>query len=115
MPLSQLLFSTQGRIPRSTYWYYSFAYVGVYIAAIILDLAIGTYDDYSGIGIVSGLVSLAGIFTGIAVSVKRCHDRDHSGWFLLLGLIPFVNIWVGIELAFLRGTEGDNQYGPDPI
>jgi uncharacterized membrane protein YhaH (DUF805 family) len=114
MPLSQLLFSTKGRIPRSTYWYYGFVYLGINIVAVLIDLMTGTYDDSLGIGLVSGLLSLIGIVTGIAVSVKRCHDRDHSGWFLLVGLIPLVNLWVTIELGFLRGTVGENQYGYDP-
>jgi uncharacterized membrane protein YhaH (DUF805 family) len=115
MSLSKLLFSTEGRIPRSTYWYYSLGYTGTYLLALFLDYIFGTFDESSGYGLFSALLSLVGIVTGLAVGIKRCHDRDHSGWFLLLGLIPFLNIWVGIELAFLKGTDGNNKYGADPL
>ena len=112
--LSNLLFSTEGRITRSTYWLFSFAYFVLSIIAIVIDLLIGTFDDSTGIGLFTTILALAGAFPAIAVQVKRLHDRDRSGWFLLLGIIPFVSIWVGIELGFLQGTSGSNQYGPDP-
>ena len=115
MPISQLLFSTKGRILRSTYWLYSLAFLVIYIVTIIIDSAIGLVDDNLGIGLLSGITSLVGIVTGLAVSIKRCHDRDRSGWFLLLGLIPLINLWVLIELGFMRGSFGDNRYGPDPL
>ena len=115
MSLSKLLFSTEGRIPRSTYWFYFLGYAGAYILAIIFDLTLGTFDYDLGYGLFSTLLSLIGIFTGLAVSIKRCHDRDHSGWYLLLSLIPFINILVGIELGFLKGTYGNNKYGADPL
>jgi uncharacterized membrane protein YhaH (DUF805 family) len=51
------------------------------------------------------------IYPSIAVSVKRAHDRDRSGWFVLLGLVPLVNLWVVVELGFLAGTPGANTYG----
>ncbi|GHU87403.1 hypothetical protein AGMMS49941_10860 [Deferribacterales bacterium] len=47
--------------------------------------------------------------------IKRCHDRNRSGWFILLFLVPIVNLWAIIELGFLRGTVGDNKYGCDPL
>ena len=62
------------------------------------------------------LIVLLGIFTGLAVLMKRCHDRDRSGWYLLWGLIPIIGeIWLLIELGFRKGTEGRNLYGPDPL
>jgi len=115
MSLSKILFSTEGRIPRSTYWYYYLAYAGIYIVAALIDIAFGTMDGDIGFGLLSGIWLFVGLFSSLAVSIKRCHDRDRSGWFLLLYLIPFVSWWVTIELAFLKGTVGDNQYGPEPL
>ena len=116
MTISQLLFSFQGRITRSTFWLrFYLPYTIIYIICLLLDMVIGTYDKASGLGIISVIYMVAAIFPSLAVSVKRCHDRNRSGWFLLVGLIPLVNIWVLIELGFLRGTIGDNQYGPDPL
>lgn len=48
------------------------------------------------------------------VLAKRCHDRDRSAWFLLLALIPVVNLWPMVELVFLRGTRAANRFGPEP-
>lgn len=115
MSLSRVLFSSEGRIPRSTYWYFNLSLLGAQIVSIILDYFFGTFDGVSGQGLFSTLVSFAGLITGLSVFIKRCHDRDRSGWFLLLSLIPLLNLWVGIELGFMKGTNGDNKYGPDPL
>ena len=54
--------------------------------------------------------------TAITVSVKRCHDRDRSGWFLLMYFLPVLGqIWLFVELGFLPGTSGPNRFGPDPL
>ena len=48
------------------------------------------------------------------VNIKRCHDLGHSGWYYMLFPIPFVNIWLAIELSFLSGDAGPNQFGEKP-
>ncbi len=63
-----------------------------------------------------GLIFLLIIWPALAISVKRWHDRDKSGWWVLIGLVPLIGgLWALIETGFLPGTEGDNQYGPDPL
>jgi uncharacterized membrane protein YhaH (DUF805 family) len=54
------------------------------------------------------------LYMWLAVNVKRCHDTGHSGWFVLLGLIPQVNIWYVVEVCFFAGQSGPNRFGPDP-
>jgi uncharacterized membrane protein YhaH (DUF805 family) len=54
------------------------------------------------------------IFLSITTGVKRCHDRDYSGWFVLLYFVPLVQFWLIVELLFLRGTRGPNRFGSDP-
>lgn len=116
MKLARLLFSTEGRIPRSTYWYYILGYIAADFLASFMDAILGTMDKGSGIGLFSGALALVTIFTGVIVAIKRGHDRNHSTkWLLLCSLIPIFNLWVLIELAFLKGTDGDNNYGPDPL
>jgi uncharacterized membrane protein YhaH (DUF805 family) len=51
------------------------------------------------------------VLLGLGISVRRFHDTDNSGWFILLGLIPIVNFFAGLYLLFGAGTSGDNQYG----
>jgi uncharacterized membrane protein YhaH (DUF805 family) len=116
MPLSKLLFSFEGRIPRSTFWYYTVALAVVSVLARVVDAAIAGQNPSSGYGCVTVFAGFAGIVTGLAVVVKRCHDVDRSPWFLLVGLIPIVGqIWLLAELGFRRGTAGANGYGADPL
>jgi uncharacterized membrane protein YhaH (DUF805 family) len=55
------------------------------------------------------------LYPTLAVNVKRCHDRGRSGWFILVALVPFLGIWYLIEVCFLPGTEGVNEYGAPPV
>jgi uncharacterized membrane protein YhaH (DUF805 family) len=58
----------------------------------------------------------AALWPAIAIGAKRCHDRNKSGWFLLIFLIPVLGaLWLLIELGFLRGTVGSNRFGPDHL
>lgn len=62
-----------------------------------------------------GLIQLAAVVPSAIVASKRLHDLNTSAWYLLLGLIPLVNIGLGLVLVFARGTRGPNKYGPDPL
>jgi len=116
MTVAQFLFSPHGRIPRSTFWLrFYLPVMALAIVAAVLDVSLGTLDEESGFGLFAGLFTFLVIYPSIAVCIKRLHDRDRSGWFYLLLLVPLVNIWMGIELYFLRGTGGPNRYGPDPL
>ena len=110
------LFSIQGRIARRHYWlHYVVPFVAASLLFGVLDAVLGTYDEETGWGVLSGLFSLVALWPGIAVSVKRVHDRDWSGWFLLVGLIPIAGaIWLLVEAGFLPGTPGRNRFGPPP-
>jgi len=114
---SQLWFSPDGRATRFDYWVrYTVLYVIGFIVAGMLDTMLGTAGPYGGGGVITLLYVVAGIWPSIAVGIKRCHDRDRSGWFLLVALIPIVgSIWLLIDLGFLRGTTGANRFGPDPL
>jgi uncharacterized membrane protein YhaH (DUF805 family) len=89
--------------------------IGLFIGAAIVDASLGTVDAADEVGLFSGLLCLVSFYPTLAVSVKRCHDRGRSAWFLLLWLLPLVNIWVAIELGCLKGTTGPNVYGEDPL
>jgi len=79
----------------------------------LIDAAIGTVDAESGLGLLSGLWSLIILIPAILIYIKRFHDRDKSGWWVLIGLIPIIGaLWLLIELGFLKGTDGPNRYGP---
>lgn len=109
-------FSAKGRASRSTYWLKFIVPIFIIqcIAAFI-DIKTGSYNYTLGYGTFSGVLILISFYPGIIMAIKRCHDRERSGWFLLLMLIPLLNIWVLIEIYFLKGTTGLNKYGADTL
>ena len=95
-----------GRSARSEYWWWSLFIVLVLVVAIILDILIFPNPAITPIG---SLVWLALVIPTIAVTVRRFHDLDHSGWWTLLYHFVFVAVW------FWKGTVGPNRFGPDPL
>jgi uncharacterized membrane protein YhaH (DUF805 family) len=99
-----------GRAQRSEYWYFFLFLVIANIVASVLDSVI-----FGDIPVLYLIATLALLVPSIAAGVRRLHDTDKSGWWLLLGLIPFVGAIVLIVLLCQRGTVGTNQFGPDPL
>ncbi|WP_164263979.1 DUF805 domain-containing protein, partial [Stenotrophomonas maltophilia] len=64
--------------------------------------------------IIIGIYSLATIIPNIAVTVRRFHDQDRSGWMILLSFIPFVGGLILFIFMCLDGTRGENRFGLDP-
>lgn len=95
-----------GRARRSEYWFYMLAYVIVYAVLTILD-------NLLGLGFLAMLMSLALLLPSLAVTVRRLHDTDRPWWWVLVCMIPIVNLLVIFYLA-TDGTPGPNTYGPDP-
>lgn len=102
----------QGRSSRSEYWWWV-----LFVA--ILSFGIGIVEGILGFSMTavqatSGILSLVLLLPGLGLSVRRLHDINKSGWWILLGLIPVVG---GIVLIiwFARNSQmQDNQYGPVP-
>jgi uncharacterized membrane protein YhaH (DUF805 family) len=116
MDWKYLFTSFDGRINRKPFWLGIVVMIAISIVASILDLIFGTRSAENGFGIISGIVSLIMIYPSLALYAKRWHDRGKSGWWSLIILVPLVGaIWILVELGFLRGTEGPNNYGNDPI
>ncbi len=113
----QFYLTAQGRVDRKQWWLrlvLPFAVISVVLAFI--DVAVGTYDARTGGGLLSGLFGLAVLIPSILVDIKRWHDRDKSGWWMLILFVPIVGaIWFLIELGFLRGTPGPNRFGPPAL
>ena len=116
MDWKYLFTSYEGRINRSKFWAGVVAlFVGAIVAAII-DNILGTTFDGELYGYVYVVYAIAILYSLFAVYAKRWHDRDKSGWWSLIGLVPIIGgIWMLIELGILTGTRGTNRYGPDPL
>ena len=106
------LFSFEGRITRSKYW---LCLVIILLVAFVEGIVMGvTGTDTSPGSTGSGwffLFQLPLMWAAIANGVKRCHDRNRSGLFVLVSLIPLVNLWYLVEVGFLAGKDENNEYG----
>ena len=100
-----------GRAMRSEFWFWFLFAVLVTIATQFLD---GFLFDQQ-FGLLSGIAALALFLPGLAVSVRRLHDRDKSGWFILLYFIPLIGFIILLIWYCTRGTVGPNRFGPDPL
>jgi uncharacterized membrane protein YhaH (DUF805 family) len=103
-----------GRSRRKEYWYFVLFTSIITLALVIVDVVIGTYDPDFGLGLLSGIYSLAILLPSIAVSVRRLHDIDRTGWWFLISFIPFIGTLVLLVFATLDGTPGSNRCGPNP-
>jgi len=98
----------EGRAGRPPFWWWFLFGVLVAIGANIIDAILGTW------GIINGLAALALLLPNISVSIRRLHDTDHSGWWILIGLIPIVGFIVLLIFYIREGDAGENKYGPSP-
>ena len=112
------LFSFQGRLNRSKLWLLVLASAAVGVVVEIFVALFGAPTSQGGnaaTGLVVMVLGLILAIVNLSFQVRRCHDRDRSGWFLLLWCLPILNIWGLIELYFLSGAPGPNRFGPDPL
>jgi uncharacterized membrane protein YhaH (DUF805 family) len=137
MDWKYLFTSFEGRINRKPYWLGSLTLMAAFMVLLLLLFAlVGFFGLFIGYIILAILV----IYPSLALMVKRFHDRDKSGWWALVFYVPtFINggvsysapesgismviglvtlvvtIWLIIELGFLKGKPGSNDYGPNPL
>ena len=142
MNWGHLFFQFDGRVNRAKFWIAVLIFAAINVVLAILGYVMDQSVVFQALNSMLGIVIL---ISSIAVGVKRLHDRNKSGWYLLLFyLVPsilvvigvligaFVEdstiiatvlallafalvVWAFIEMGCLRGTIGVNQYGPDPV
>jgi uncharacterized membrane protein YhaH (DUF805 family) len=162
MSLTDLLFSFKGRINRKPWW---LATIAAGLAASVITAILEAAARSSGetivnpvthqfeptgiLGLAISVVGLVNMWIAFALSAKRLHDRDRTGWWLIwqllilvlavilvvvavavpqeqgavwyalagaAGLAAFVvSVWLFVQIGFLRGTDGPNRFGPDPL
>jgi uncharacterized membrane protein YhaH (DUF805 family) len=99
-----------GRARRSEYWYFVLVNIAFVLALNLLDMLVRAT---LGTGPFVMLYGLAMLVPGIAVSIRRLHDTDRSGWWLLLALVPVVGL-VLIWFMTIDSDSGTNRYGRNP-
>jgi uncharacterized membrane protein YhaH (DUF805 family) len=118
LPLKRY-FDFSGRSRRKEFWLFWLFWVISFYVIMYLDSALGLGGTSSGYaengsvgfqmtgGILTWVYFAATIIPYIAVAVRRMHDQDKSGWFILIPIYGFI-------LLFIEGTRGPNRFGPDP-
>jgi uncharacterized membrane protein YhaH (DUF805 family) len=121
MRVRKLLFSFDGRVGRLPYW---LALLAVLFIDSVAFGAVGGFEVLDGDTMAverkgrfwALLVVLPSLWIGLVVTVKRWHDRNKSGRWVLVNLVPVVGwLWTLVECGFLRGTTGPNRFGQDPL
>lgn len=113
----ELFFTSKGRLNRKSYIYRSlFLSLVLCIVQGVLTFATNTIDALELLfAVVAFGFSLFSFVSNIMMDVRRLHDLDLSGWWMLLMLVPLVNIFFALYMLFFKGTDGPNQYGDDPL
>jgi uncharacterized membrane protein YhaH (DUF805 family) len=110
--LRWLLFSFEGRINRKPFWIYNLSILALFIIFGLLfgtDITMQSDDE-------SWIFPLIFLWPSLAVQIKRWHDLNKSGWYMLINLIPIIGpIWTFVHTGFIPGTSGKNRYGVNPI
>jgi uncharacterized membrane protein YhaH (DUF805 family) len=112
--LSKKYAVVEGRARRKEYWFFTLFYCLGLIVLMIVDGITGTLSERAGIGLLSGVFVLATLVPYIAVTVRRLHDTDRSGWWILLSLIPLIGGLVLLVFMLVDSQPGANRFGPNP-
>ncbi|WP_461456885.1 DUF805 domain-containing protein [Parasphingorhabdus sp.] len=122
MPLKRYA-DFSGRSRRKEYWMFALLQVIIIVGLAIIGGVLGSFTpDPAGsmstggtlMIALFGLYALAIFIPSLAVQVRRFHDQDKSGWFVLLGFIPYVGGLIVLVFMCLDGTKGKNRFGDDP-
>ncbi|TVS14813.1 MAG: DUF805 domain-containing protein [Gammaproteobacteria bacterium] len=96
-----------GRARRMEFWMFA-------LFNFIIAVVLGVVDAVLGLAILGPLYGLAVLIPSIALGVRRLHDIDYAGWWILLGFIPVVGVIILLIFFVLPGTIGDNRFGSNP-
>lgn len=125
LAIRERVFDYSGRSRRSEYWWYWAFYMGVWFVSYFVFIGailIVTPEDGPGVAglvvlILYGLLNLGLLIPGLSLTVRRLHDLDRTGWWVVTVFIPFVGFFFGIMLLIWfaqDGTDGPNRFGLDP-
>jgi uncharacterized membrane protein YhaH (DUF805 family) len=102
-----------GRARRKEYWMF-------FLFNIIIAVILGLVEGFAGIApesdqsVLGTLYMLAVLLPGLAVGVRRLHDSDRSGWWLLIAFVPIIGAIILLVFMVQDSQPGENQYGPNP-
>jgi uncharacterized membrane protein YhaH (DUF805 family) len=100
-----------GRATRSEYWWFVLFWYAIILCAVLLGVATGIDKPILALIGIFGAISFIPI---VALRVRRLHDIGKSGWWIFLGLVPYIGGFI-LFLFSVIGSDGENEYGPDPF
>jgi uncharacterized membrane protein YhaH (DUF805 family) len=102
-----------GRAGRREFWMFYLVYILIFIAIAVVGAILPNSIAFV-FSALTGIFALAMFIPTLAVSVRRLHDTDHSGWWVLLSLIPLAGLYI-LYLLIIEGTQGSNRFGDSPV
>lgn len=106
----------RGRSRRAEYWWFTLLWVVLAAAAFGVDFARADGDPLAAInGPAFVAMCVVVLLPHLAVSVRRLHDLNMSGWYYLIVLVPWIGSLMLLWWTTRPGTAGDNRFGPDPL
>ena len=103
-----------GRATRQQYWMFTLIYILFYIATIILDVALGLFDEETGYGLFSMVYTIGLLLPYLALLARRLHDIGRSAWWILLIVIPLIGPIVILIFTVIGSQQEENKWGPNP-
>ena len=104
----------EGRSRRKEYWFFGLFNAIFSVVLVIADVFFGTSGGVSSPGLLSGVYTLGVFLPALAVLVRRLHDTNRSGWWILISFLPLIGILVLLFFSVQEGQPGENQYGISP-
>ena len=109
--IGEMFFKTKGRLNRKRY-----VLRGCIISFIfMICTGIPSAMENTSLMAIGIILCIPLIISGTMLSIRRCHDLNHSGYYVLLMGTPVIGMIISLLLLFKKGTDGSNQYGPDPL
>ena len=102
-------FVFQGRASRSEYWWFQLIVAPAYLISVI------TESETSPISYIFLVITILTLIPAISAGVRRLHDTNKSGFYLLLGFIPFIGGLILLFFLITDGSKGKNKYGENPL
>jgi uncharacterized membrane protein YhaH (DUF805 family) len=103
-----------GRARRKEYWYFVLFNIIISVVLVMIDSMTGSFSAEGGMGLLSGIYTLAVLIPSVAVSVRRLHDTNRTGWWLLISLVPLIGGLVLLVFLVFDSEPEENQYGDNP-
>lgn len=103
-----------GRARRMEYWMFVLINCLIVVVLSVVDTVVGLFSLGNSVGALTGLYWLVVLVPSVAVTVRRLHDTDRSGWWALLALLPVLGTIVLFVFCVLAGTPGPNRFGENP-